>query len=96
MKEIGIRKVLGASTSGIVTLLSKDFVKLICIALIFATPIAWYFMQGWLENFAYRINIHWWIFALAGICAIVIGLLTVGFNSLKAALTNPVKSLRNE
>ena len=96
MKEIGIRKVLGATTTGLVTLLSKDFIKLICLALFIATPIAWYLMKGWLEGFAYRIDMQWWMFLLAGAGAIVIGLLTVGFNSLKAALTNPVNSLKGE
>lgn len=95
-KEIGIRKVLGASTTGLVILLSEEFIKLICIALIIATPIAWYFMNGWLDSFAYRINIQWWIFLVTGIVAIGIGLLTVGFNSLKAALSNPVKAIKEE
>ncbi len=95
-KEIGIRKVLGASTSGLVILLSKGFIKLICIALVIATPISWYFMNDWLESFAYRIDIQWWTFVLTGIVAIGIGLFTVGFNSLKAALSNPVKAIKEE
>jgi putative ABC transport system permease protein len=95
-KEIGIRKVLGSSVAGIVALLSKDFVRLMLIALLIATPIAWYFMDGWLENFAERIKIQWWVFALAGIGSIVIALLTIGFQGVKAALVNPVDSLRSE
>ncbi|MEM8523121.1 MAG: ABC transporter permease [Bacteroidota bacterium] len=95
-KEIGIRKVLGASVSSIVGLLSKDFLKLLVIALIIASPIAYYFMNNWLQNFAYSIDIQWWIFALAGFAAIVIAFLTVSFQSVRAALVNPVKSLRNE
>ena len=95
-KEIGIRKVLGASVASIVTLLSKDFLKLVIIAIVLASPIAWYVMNGWLQDFAYRIDIAWWVFALAGILAISIALLTVSFQSIKAALTNPVNSLRSE
>lgn len=95
-KEIGIRKVLGASVGSIVALMSRDFLKLVLIALVIATPIAWLLMQAWLEEFAYRIEIQWWMFALAGILAITIALLTVGSQSLRAALTDPVKSLRNE
>jgi ABC-type antimicrobial peptide transport system permease subunit len=95
-KEIGIRKVLGASIRGIVFLLSKDFLKLVFIALLVASPIAWYFMNGWLENFAYRINISWWVFALAGLFAIVIALLTISFQAVKAAMQNPVRNLRTE
>ncbi len=95
-KEIGIRKVLGASMANIIGLLSKDFIKLVVIALIIATPIAWYLMNSWLENFAYRIDMQWWMFVLAGVGAIGIAFLTVGFQSLKAALVNPVESLRSE
>ncbi len=95
-KEIGIRKVLGASTSGIVALLSKDFLKLVLTALVIAIPIAWYTMNQWLQDFAYRIDIPWWIFAIAGILSIGIALLTVSFQAVKAALANPVKSLRSE
>ncbi len=95
-KEIGIRRVLGATTTGIVGLLSKDFLKLVLIALLVATPLAWYFMNNWLENFAYRTEIQWWVFALAGILAVVIAFLTVSFQSIKTALTNPVDSLRSE
>ncbi len=95
-KEIGIRKVLGASTSGIVALLSKDFLKLVLIAFVIATPIAWYAMNQWLQDFAYKIDIPWWIFVLAGLLAIAIALFTVSFQAVKAALANPVKSLRSE
>jgi ABC-type antimicrobial peptide transport system permease subunit len=95
-KEIGIRKVLGATVSGIVLLLSQDFVKLIAFALIIATPITWYFVNDWLGDYVYHINISWWIFLVAGIMALLIALLTVGFQSLKAAIVNPVESLRND
>ncbi len=95
-KEIGIRKVLGASTTGIVALLSKDFLKLVLIAFVIATPIAWYVMNQWLQEFAYRIGISWWIFALAGILALLIALITVSSQAVRAALANPVKSLRSE
>jgi len=95
-KEIGIRKVLGASVAQITALLSKDFVKLVLLALLLASPISYFAMQKWLEDFAYRINIHWWIFALSGLLAIVIALITVSFQAVKAALANPVKSLRSE
>ncbi|MEM6698730.1 MAG: FtsX-like permease family protein, partial [Bacteroidota bacterium] len=95
-KEIGIRKVLGASVLGLLGLLSKDFLKLVLIALVIATPLSWYIMNTWLQDFAYRIEIQWWIFALAAIVSIVIAFITVSSQSLKAALTNPVDSLRNE
>ncbi|WP_293683828.1 MULTISPECIES: ABC transporter permease [unclassified Spirosoma] len=95
-REIGVRKVLGASVSGIIQLLAKDFVKLVFIAILLATPIAWYTMSLWLEDFAYRTNVQWWVFAIAGILALAIALLTVSFQSIKAALMNPVKSLRSE
>ncbi|MBC8110004.1 MAG: FtsX-like permease family protein, partial [Verrucomicrobia bacterium] len=95
-KEIGIRKVLGASVSQIVTLLSKDFLKLVLIAFVIAVPVAWYAMHQWLQDFAYRIDISWWIFALAGVLALLIALLTVSFQAIRAALANPVKSLRTE
>ncbi|PHN04117.1 ABC transporter permease [Flavilitoribacter nigricans] len=96
VKEIGIRKVLGATVSGIVALLSRDFLKLVLIAMLIAAPLAWYFMERWLQDFAYRIDIHWWVFVLAGATAMAIALLTVGLRSLKAAFTNPVESLRSE
>jgi putative ABC transport system permease protein len=95
-KEIGIRKVMGASVTQIVQLLSKDFVRLVIFGIVIACPLAYYFMDKWLQDFAYRIDISWWIFALAGIVAIVIALLTVSFQAIKAALANPVKSLRTE
>jgi len=95
-KEIGIRKVLGASVSGIVGLLSKDFLKLVLISLVIASPIAWYLMNKWLQGFAYRITIDWWVFALSGAIAILIAFLTVSFQSVRAAVMNPVESLKNE
>ncbi len=95
-KEIGVRKVLGASVGSIVALLSKDFLKLVLIAIVIASPIAWYAMHRWLQDYAYRITIAWWVFALAGLLAVGIALLTVSFQSVKAALMNPVKSLRSE
>jgi putative ABC transport system permease protein len=95
-KEIGIRKVLGASVSGIVGLLSKDFLKLVIVAIAIATPVAWWGMSKWLQAFVYRINISWWMFALAGLMAIIIALATVSFQAVKAALMNPVKSLKAE
>jgi len=95
-KEIGIRKVLGASVSGIVTLLSKDFLKLVVVAFIIGSPLAWFVMNRWLQDFAYRIDISWWVFALAAFFAITITLVTVGFQTLKAALVNPVRSLKSE
>ncbi|MEM8526908.1 MAG: ABC transporter permease [Bacteroidota bacterium] len=96
VKEIGVRKVLGASVANIVALLSKDFLKLVLIALVVASPIAYYFMQNWLDNFAYHIQLQWWIFIVAGIVAIAVALFTVSIQSVKAALVNPVESLRNE
>lgn len=95
-KEIGIRKVLGASVPGIIALLSKDFLKLIIISLLIATPIAWYFMHKWLQDFAYRIHIGWWVFIIAGIAAVMTALITISFQAIKAAVANPVKSLRTE
>lgn len=95
-KEIGIRKILGATTAGLVGLLSRDFLRLVLIALLIASPVAWYLMNGWLEDFAYRIHIQWWVFAIAGILAVGIAFLTVSFQSVKAAMANPVESLRSE
>jgi putative ABC transport system permease protein len=96
MKEIGVRKVLGASVSSIVLLLSKDFIRLIIVAFIIATPVAWYVMHNWLEGFAYRIPISWWIFPSAGLLAFFIAIGTVSLQTMKAASTNPVSSLRSE
>jgi ABC-type antimicrobial peptide transport system permease subunit len=95
-KEIGIRKVLGASVTGIIRMLSKDFLKLVLIAAVIAFPVAWYFMNKWLQGFEYRIDIGWWVFVVAGVVAVLIALLTISFQSVKAALANPVKSLRTE
>ncbi|WP_221622326.1 ABC transporter permease [Larkinella rosea] len=95
-KEIGIRKVLGASVGQIVTLFSRDFLRLILIAILIASPIAWYAMNQWLQGFAYKVTVAWWIFALSGAGALAITLLTISFQSIKAALVNPVKSLRSE
>ena len=95
-KEIGIRKVLGASTASLINMLSKDFIKLVLIALIIASPIAYYFTEQWLQDFAYRINIGWWVFVLTAFVAVIITFVTVSFQSVRAALANPVKSLRNE
>jgi predicted permease len=95
-KEIGIRKVLGASVTGIVGMLSKDFLTLVIIASVIAFPVAWWAMHTWLNGFAYRVNIGWWVFVIAGIVALLIALLTISFQSIKAAIANPVKSLRTE
>jgi ABC-type antimicrobial peptide transport system permease subunit len=95
-KEIGIRKVLGASVEGLAALLSKDFIKLVSTSCIIAFPVAWWIMQNWLQDYAYRIQISWWIFIAAGVLAIVIALITVSFQAIKAAIANPVKSLRTE
>jgi len=94
-KEIGVRKVLGASIANIVGLLTKDFLKLVVIALVIAIPLAWYFMNSWLDNFAYRISIEWWVFLVAGLLAVGLAFFTVSWQSIKAAITNPVNSLRN-
>lgn len=96
IKEIGVRKVLGASVAGIWGLLSKEFVMLVSIALLIAVPVSWYFMHQWLQQYTYRTGLSWWVFALTGAGAVMITLLTVSYHSLKAALTNPVKSLRSE
>ena len=96
IKEIGVRKVLGASVLSITTLLSKDFLALVLVALVIATPIAWWAMHAWLQDYTYRISIQWWVFILAGAGAILIALATVSYNSIKAAMSNPTKSLRSE
>jgi len=95
-KEIGVRKVLGASVANIVKLLSLDFIKLVLIAIAIATPIAWWAMTNWLADFAYHIDIQWWMFAMAGLAAVVIALLTISWQAIKAAVANPVESLRDE
>jgi len=96
IKEIGIRKVLGASVSGIVGMLSKDFVKLVLIAALIAFPVAWWAMNKWLQDFVYRININWWVFIAAAVIAILIAFVTISTQAIKAAIANPVKSLRTE
>ncbi|MGZ3835687.1 MAG: ABC transporter permease, partial [Mucilaginibacter sp.] len=96
IKEIGIRKVLGASVSGLAGMLSKDFLQLVAISCIIAFPVAFWSLHRWLESYQYRVAIHWWVFITAGVLAMVIALMTVSFQAIKAALTNPVKSLRSE
>jgi len=95
-KEIGIRKVMGANVGNIVGLLSKDFVKLILIAILVSTPVSWYAMNLWLQGFAYQVSIQWWVFLIAGVGSIIVALMTISFQSIKAALMNPVKSLKSE
>jgi ABC-type antimicrobial peptide transport system permease subunit len=95
-KEIGVRKVLGASVTQIVSILSKDFVKLVCIAFVIAVPIAWWTAHKWLENFAYRATISWWLYGLSGLAMLGIALLTLSIQTVRAANVNPVQSLRSE
>jgi putative ABC transport system permease protein len=95
-KEIGIRKVLGDSVTGIILLLSKDFIKLVLLAVIIASPVAWYIMHLWLQDFAYRVNISWWIFASAGLLSLIIALLVIGFQTVRSAIASPINSLRTE
>jgi ABC-type antimicrobial peptide transport system permease subunit len=95
-KEMGIRKAIGASAANIFGLFSIDFVKLVVIALVIASPIAWYLMDGWLQDFTYKVQISWWLYVVAGVVAVVIALITISFQSLKAAFTNPVTALRSE
>jgi ABC-type antimicrobial peptide transport system permease subunit len=95
-KEIGIRTVVGATVTNVIALLSKDFLRLVALASLVAFPLAWWIMNKWLEDFAYRINISWWVFVIAGGLAVVIALFTVSFQAIKAAIANPVKSLRTE
>jgi putative ABC transport system permease protein len=95
-KEIGIRKVLGASISNIIGMLSKDFLKLVIVAALIAFPVAWWAMHTWLQDFAFRVNISWWVFVLAGAAAVLIAIVTVSFQAIKAALANPVKALKTE
>jgi ABC-type antimicrobial peptide transport system permease subunit len=96
IKEIGVRKVLGASVTGITLLISRDFLRLVCIAFLIAAPIAWWSMETWLKNYSYRVNIHWWVFALAGGMSFLIALVTISYQAIRAAVANPVKSLRSE
>lgn len=96
VKEIGIRKVLGASSGSITVMLSQEFLRLILIATLIAFPLTWYAMNNWLQDFAYRINIHWWVFVIAGLIALLVAAVTISFQAIKAALANPVKSLRSE
>jgi ABC-type antimicrobial peptide transport system permease subunit len=96
IKEIGIRKVLGASVTSIIAMMAKDFLWLVLIAFLIATPAAWYFMHKWLEDYAYRIDIQWWVFATAGLTVLSVAIITISLQSIKAALSNPVKSLRME
>jgi putative ABC transport system permease protein len=95
-KEIGIRKVLGASVNSVVTTLSRDFLKLVLIALIAAIPLAWMAANKWLQNYPYRITLDWWLFAIAGLLVIIVALATVITQAVRAAVANPVKSLRTE
>ncbi|MEP6846231.1 MAG: ABC transporter permease [Panacibacter sp.] len=96
IKEIGVRKVLGASVAGIATLLSRDFLKLVIVSFIIAAPVAWWAMSAWLQNYTYRVNISWWVFVMAATLSIVIAIITVSFQAIKAAVANPVRSLRSE
>jgi putative ABC transport system permease protein len=95
-KEIGIRKVLGASVQTVVNLLSKEFLKLVFISALIAFPVAWWAMDKWLQNFAYKIAMQWWVFVLAAVLALLVAVLTIGFHAIKAAVANPVASLRSE
>jgi putative ABC transport system permease protein len=95
-KEIGIRKILGANTGNITLLISRQFISLVLIGILIASPLAWWAANSWLQDFAYRINISWWIFIVAGSLAILIALITVSYHAIKASLANPVKSLRTE
>lgn len=96
IKEIGVRKVLGASVTGIAALLSKDFLKLVIISFVLAVPVAWWAMHSWLQDYSFRVTIQWWVFALAGLLSVLIAVITVSYQAIKAAVANPVKSLRNE
>lgn len=95
-KEIGIRKVMGATVNSILILLSRDFLKLILVALVFAIPLGWFIMNKWLQDYAFRINIGWWVFAIAGVSALTIAVITICIQTMKAATTNPVESLKTE
>jgi ABC-type antimicrobial peptide transport system permease subunit len=95
-KEIGIRKVLGASVAGLTGLLSKDFLRLVVLSCLIAFPVAWWAMHDWLQNYEYRVHIQWWVFAVAGILSVLIALFTISFQAIKAAMSNPIKNLRTE
>jgi ABC-type antimicrobial peptide transport system permease subunit len=95
-KEVGIRKVLGASVNNIVFLFSKEFLLLIGIAFVIAAPLAYYFMHGWLQDFVFRVSISWWILALSGLIAVAVAMITISFKAIRAAIANPVESLRSE
>jgi putative ABC transport system permease protein len=95
-KELGVRKVLGASVGSVVALLSKDFLKLVLVAIVIASPVAYYFMDQWLSGFAYRVELQWWVFVAAALASVIVAFLTVGFQSLRAALRDPVESLRSD
>ena len=96
IKEIGIRKVLGASVAGITTLLSKDFLKLVIVSIVIASPVAWWAMTKWLQDYPYRVDIRWWVFLAAGAVSVLIAIGTVSYQAIKAAIANPVKNLRTE
>ncbi len=96
VKEIGVRKVLGASVAGLATLLSKDFLKLVLVSFLLAAPVAWYAMHRWLQEYSYRVDIHWWVFALAAVLSVGIAVITVSYQAIRAALSNPARSLRSE
>jgi ABC-type antimicrobial peptide transport system permease subunit len=95
-KEIGVRKVLGATIPSVTGLLAKDFLVMVLVAFLISTPISWYFLDKWLQNFVYRTELSWWIFPLAGVVTLLIALLTVGIQTVRAALANPVRALRSE
>jgi putative ABC transport system permease protein len=95
-KEIGVRKVLGASVTSIVTLLSKDFLKLVLIAFVIACPVAWYVMHQWLQDYSYKINVEWWVFVATGLLSMLIAFATVSFQAIRAASANPAKSIKTE
>jgi putative ABC transport system permease protein len=96
IKEIGVRKVLGASVAGITTLLSKDFLKLVLVSFVIAAPIAWWAMNAWLKDYSYRVDIQWWVFIMAGLLSVLIALFTISYQAIRAAVANPAKSLRTE